>query len=115
MLMEMPFGVAPLVAAPVPDLTARTVLSLSALFPVGGVPVSDGSLRPTAITPDPELVSLSAEHAHFPIASLTAGHAHFAILLTDCMHVSPPTRSQPARSGATTPTLLRASRLTPAQ
>jgi NhaP-type Na+/H+ or K+/H+ antiporter len=60
-------------------LAARTVLSTSFLFLVGGALVSDGFLGLIHITPDSEIVSV------------TADLALFAVLFTDGMHVSLPT------------------------
>ncbi|MDN3023529.1 CBS domain-containing protein [Streptomyces sp. S.PB5] len=57
-------------------LAARTVLSTSLLFLVGGALVSDGFLGLIHITPDSEIVSV------------TADRALFAVLFTDGMHVS---------------------------
>ncbi|MGX1372690.1 NhaP-type Na+/H+ or K+/H+ antiporter [Streptomyces canus] len=59
-------------------LAARTVLSTSLLFLVGGALVSDGFLGLIHITPDSEIVST------------TADLALFAVLFTDGMHVSFP-------------------------
>ncbi|GHE63187.1 cation:proton antiporter [Streptomyces capitiformicae] len=72
------FGAALLVAVLLSGLAARTVLSTSFLFLVGGALVSDGFLGLIHITPDSEIVSV------------TADLALFAVLFTDGMHVSLP-------------------------
>ncbi|MFD1311906.1 cation:proton antiporter [Streptomyces kaempferi] len=79
MVLVVVFGVALLVAVLLSGLAARTVLSTSFLFLVGGALVSDGFLGLIHITPDSEIVSV------------TADLALFAVLLTDGMHVSLPT------------------------
>ncbi|WP_037628770.1 cation:proton antiporter [Streptomyces aureus] len=78
MVLVAVFGVALLVAALLSGLAARTVLSTSFLFLVGGALVSDGFLGLIHITPDSDMVSV------------TADLALFAVLLTDGMHVSLP-------------------------
>ncbi|GEC08922.1 peptidase [Streptomyces spinoverrucosus] len=78
MVLVAVFGVALLVAVLLSGLAARTVLSTSFLFLVGGALVSDGFLGLIHITPDSELVSV------------TADLALFAVLFTDGMHVSLP-------------------------
>lgn len=78
MVLVVVFGVALLVAALLSGLAARTVLSTSFLFLVGGALVSDGFLGLIHITPDSEIVSV------------TADLALFAVLFTDGMHVSLP-------------------------
>ncbi|MGV9991550.1 cation:proton antiporter [Streptomyces sp. NPDC003374] len=78
MVLVMVFGVALLVAVLLSGLAARTVLSTSLLFLVGGALVSDGFLGLIHITPDSEIVSV------------TADLALFAVLFTDGMHVSLP-------------------------
>ncbi|MEV6019337.1 cation:proton antiporter [Streptomyces sp. NPDC051997] len=79
MVLVVVFGVALLVAVLFSGLAARTVLSTSFLFLVGGALVSDGFLGLIHITPDSEIVSV------------TADLALFAVLFTDGMHVSLPT------------------------
>ncbi|MFD5520110.1 cation:proton antiporter [Streptomyces sp. NPDC127066] len=79
MVLVVVFGVALLVAVLLSGLAARTVLSTSLLFLVGGALVSDGFLGLIHITPDSEIVSV------------TADLALFAVLFTDGMHVSLPT------------------------
>ncbi|MCZ0997421.1 cation:proton antiporter [Streptomyces mirabilis] len=78
MVLVAVFGVALLVAVLLSGLAARTVLSTSFLFLVGGALVSDGFLGLIHITPDSEIVSV------------TADLALFAVLFTDGMHVSLP-------------------------
>ncbi|MER6629904.1 cation:proton antiporter [Streptomyces sp. NPDC000987] len=78
MVLVAVFGVALLVAVLLSGLAARTVLSTSLLFLVGGALVSDGFLGLIHITPDSEIVSV------------TADLALFAVLFTDGMHVSLP-------------------------
>jgi NhaP-type Na+/H+ or K+/H+ antiporter len=78
MVLVVVFGVALLVAVLLSGLAARTVLSTSFLFLVGGALVSDGFLGLIHITPDSEIVSA------------TADLALFAVLFTDGMHVSLP-------------------------
>lgn len=78
MVLVLVFGVALLVAVLLSGLAARTVLSTSFLFLVGGALVSDGFLGLVHITPDSEIVSV------------TADLALFAVLFTDGMHVSLP-------------------------
>lgn len=79
MVLVAVFGVALLVAVLLSGLAARTVLSTSFLFLVGGALVSDGFLGLIHITPDSGIVSV------------TADLALFAVLFTDGMHVSLPT------------------------
>ncbi|MER5209341.1 cation:proton antiporter [Streptomyces sp. NPDC002838] len=76
MVLVVVFGVALLVAVLLSGLAARTVLSTSFLFLVGGALVSDGFLGLIHITPESEIVSA------------TADLALFAVLFTDGMHVS---------------------------
>ncbi|WP_329576194.1 MULTISPECIES: cation:proton antiporter [unclassified Streptomyces] len=76
MVLIAVFGVALLVAVLLSGLAARTVLSTSFLFLAGGALVSDGFLGLIHITPDSEIVSV------------TADLALFAVLFTDGMHVS---------------------------
>lgn len=76
MVLIAVYGVALLVAVLLSGLAARTVLSTSLLFLVGGALVSDGFLGLIHITPDSEIVSV------------TADLALFAVLFTDGMHVS---------------------------
>ncbi|MDX3632116.1 cation:proton antiporter [Streptomyces europaeiscabiei] len=78
MVLVVVFGVALLIAVLLSGLAARTVLSTSLLFLVGGALVSDGFLGLIHITPDSEIVSV------------TADLALFAVLFTDGMHVSFP-------------------------
>ncbi|MGW2103795.1 cation:proton antiporter [Streptomyces olivaceoviridis] len=78
MVLVAVFGVALLVAVLLSGLAARTVLSNSLLFLVGGALVSDGFLGLIHITPDSGIVSV------------TADLALFAVLFTDGMHVSLP-------------------------
>ncbi|MGQ4475732.1 cation:proton antiporter [Streptomyces sp. SAS_276] len=79
MVLVVVFGAALLAAVLLSGLAARTVLSTSLLFLVGGALVSDGFLGLIHITPDSEIVSV------------TADLALFAVLFTDGMHVSIPT------------------------
>lgn len=76
MVLVAVFGVALLVAVLLSGLAARTILSTSFLFLVGGALVSDGFLGLIHITPDSEIVTV------------TADLALFAVLFTDGMHVS---------------------------
>ncbi|PJE94159.1 peptidase [Streptomyces carminius] len=78
MVLVIVFGVALLVAVLLSGLAARSVLSTSLLFLVGGAIVSDGFLGLIHITPDSEIVAV------------TADLALFAVLFTDGMHVSFP-------------------------
>ncbi|MGC0337276.1 cation:proton antiporter [Streptomyces sp. SLBN-8D4] len=78
MVLVVVFGAALLLAVLLSGLAARTVLSTSFLFLIGGVLVSDGFLGLIHITPDSEIVSV------------TADLALFAVLFTDGMHVSLP-------------------------
>ncbi|MET9803560.1 cation:proton antiporter [Streptomyces sp. NPDC006368] len=78
MVLVAVFGAALLVAVLLSGLAARTVLSTSFLFLVGGALVSDGFLGLIHITPDSEIVAV------------TADLALFAVLFTDGMHVSFP-------------------------
>ncbi|MDO0937709.1 cation:proton antiporter [Streptomyces sp. DG2A-72] len=78
MVLVAVFGAALLVAVLLSGLAARTVLSTSFLFLVGGALVSDGFLGLIHITPDSEIVHV------------TADLALFAVLFTDGMHVSLP-------------------------
>ena len=78
MVLVAVFGAALLIAVLLSGLAARTVLSTSFLFLVGGALVSDGFLGLIHITPDSEIVSA------------TADLALFAVLFTDGMHVSFP-------------------------
>ena len=78
MVLVAVFGVALLVAVLLSGLAARTVLSTSFLFLVGGALVSDGFLGLIHITPDSEIVAV------------TADLALFAVLFTDGMHVRCP-------------------------
>ncbi|MFI2347116.1 cation:proton antiporter [Streptomyces sp. NPDC019443] len=78
MVLVAVFGVALLIAVLLSGLAARTVLSTSFLFLVGGALVSDGFLGLIHITPDSEIVAV------------TADLALFAVLFTDGMHVSFP-------------------------
>nr|WP_234544886.1 cation:proton antiporter [Streptomyces shenzhenensis] len=76
MVLVAVFGVALLIAVLLSGLAARTVLSTSLLFLVGGALVSDGFLGLIHITPDSGIVSV------------TADLALFAVLFTDGQHVS---------------------------
>ncbi|WP_149184571.1 sodium:proton antiporter [Streptomyces sp. TRM49041] len=78
MVLVAVFGAALLIAVLLSGLAARTVLSTSFLFLVGGALVSDGFLGLIHITPDSEIVGV------------TADLALFAVLFTDGMHVSFP-------------------------
>ncbi|GAA1227393.1 MULTISPECIES: cation:proton antiporter [Streptomyces] len=78
MVLIAVFGVALLIVVLLSGLAARTVLSTSFLFLVGGALVSDGFLGLIHITPDSDIVSM------------TADLALFAVLFTDGMHVSFP-------------------------
>ncbi|MEW2632599.1 cation:proton antiporter [Streptomyces sp. NPDC048389] len=78
MVLVAVFGVALLIAVLLSGLAARTILSTSFLFLVGGAIVSDGFLGLIHITPDSGIVSV------------TADLALFAVLFTDGMHVSFP-------------------------
>ena len=72
------FGVALLVAVLLSGLAARSVLSTSLLFLVGGALVGDGFLGLVHITSGSEIVGV------------TADLALFVVLFTDGMHVSFP-------------------------
>ena len=76
MVLVAVFGAALLVAVLLSGLAARTVLSTSLLFLVGGALVSDGFLGLIHISPESEIVTV------------TADLALFAVLFTDGMHVS---------------------------
>ncbi|AWE54345.1 cation:proton antiporter [Streptomyces nigra] len=76
MVLVAVFGVALLIAVLLSGLAARTVLSTSFLFLVGGALVSDGFLGLIHITPDSGIVATTAD--------LTL----FAVLFTDGQHVS---------------------------
>ncbi|CAM5264987.1 cation:proton antiporter [Streptomyces narbonensis] len=76
MVLVAVFGAALLVAVLLSGLAARTVLSTSLLFLLGGALVSDGFLGLIHISPQSEIVSV------------TADLALFAVLFTDGMHVS---------------------------
>ncbi|NXY94229.1 cation:proton antiporter [Streptomyces sp. BR123] len=78
MVLVAVFGVALLIAVLLSGLAARTVLSTSLLFLLGGALVSDGFLGLVHITADSEIVAV------------TADLALFAVLFTDGMHVSFP-------------------------
>ncbi|WP_406400889.1 cation:proton antiporter [Streptomyces sp. NBC_00879] len=78
MVLVAVFGVALLIAVLLSGLAARTVLSTSLLFLVGGALVSDGFLGLIHITADSGIVAV------------TADLALFAVLFTDGMHVSFP-------------------------
>ncbi|MGP3948994.1 cation:proton antiporter [Streptomyces sp. 7N604] len=78
MALIVVFGVALLIAVLLSGLAARSVLSTSLLFLVGGALVSDGFLGLIHITPDSSIVVV------------TADLALFAVLFTDGMHVSFP-------------------------
>ncbi|EST28379.1 hypothetical protein N566_22780 [Streptomycetaceae bacterium MP113-05] len=76
MVLVAVFGAALLVAVLLSGLAARSVLSTSLLFLVGGALVSDGFLGLVHISPESEIVAT------------TADLALFAVLFTDGMHVS---------------------------
>lgn len=76
MVLVAVFGAALLVAVLLSGLAARTVLSTSLLFLLGGALVSDGFLGLIHVTPESEIVAV------------TADLALFAVLFTDGMHVS---------------------------
>jgi NhaP-type Na+/H+ or K+/H+ antiporter len=78
MVVVVVFGAALPMAVLLSGLAARTVLSTCTLFLVGGVLVSDGFLGLIHITPDSEIVSV------------TADLAQFTVLFSDGMHVSLP-------------------------
>ncbi|MGW0773505.1 cation:proton antiporter [Streptomyces sp. NPDC002835] len=78
MVLVAVFGVALLIAVLLSGLAARTILSTSFLFLVGGALVSDGFFG---------LIHITADSA---IVSVTADLALFAVLFTDGMHVSFP-------------------------
>uniref|UniRef100_A0AAU2JZM4 Cation:proton antiporter n=1 Tax=Streptomyces sp. NBC_00049 TaxID=2903617 RepID=A0AAU2JZM4_9ACTN len=78
MVLVAVFGAALLIAVLLSGLAARTVLSTSLLFLLGGALVSDGFLGLVHITADSEIVSV------------TADLALFSVLFTDGMHVSFP-------------------------
>ncbi len=78
MVLIAVFGVALLVAVLLSGLAARSVLSTSLLFLVGGALVSDGFLGLIHIRPESDIVEI------------TADLALFAVLFTDGMHVSFP-------------------------
>ncbi|MFJ3929410.1 MULTISPECIES: cation:proton antiporter [unclassified Streptomyces] len=78
MVLVAVFGAALLIAVLLSGLAARTVLSTSLLFLVGGALVSDGFLGLIHVTPDSGIVGV------------TADLALFAVLFTDGMHVSLP-------------------------
>ncbi|AXE24058.1 sodium:proton antiporter [Streptomyces globosus] len=78
MVLVAVFGVALLIAVLLSGLAARTVLSTSLLFLLGGALVSDGFLGLIHITAESEIVGV------------TADLALFAVLFTDGMHVSFP-------------------------
>jgi sodium/hydrogen antiporter len=77
------FGVALLVAVLLSGLAARTVLSTSFLFLVGGALVSDGFLGLIHITPDSEIVSVTADLALFAVLFTDGQHVSFAKLRTN--------------------------------
>ncbi|SFF90010.1 hypothetical protein [Streptomyces mirabilis] len=60
MVLVVVFGAAPLVAVLLSGPAARTVLSTSVPFLVGGALVSDGFLGLIHLTPDSEIVSVTA-------------------------------------------------------
>ncbi|MCT2591018.1 cation:proton antiporter [Streptomyces sp. N2-109] len=90
MVLVMVFGVALLVAVLLSGLAARSVLSTSLLFLAGGALVSDGFLGLIHISPESDIVRV------------TADLALFAVLFTDGMHVAFPELRQrwknPARA-----------------
>lgn len=78
MVFIVVFGTALLVAVLLSGLAARSVLSTSLLFLLGGALVGDGALGLVHIAPDS------------PIVATTADLALFTVLFTDGMHVSLP-------------------------
>lgn len=78
MVLVVVFGTALLVAVLLSGLAARSVLSTSLLFLLGGALVGDGALGLVHIT------------AGSPIVAATADLALFTVLFTDGMHVSFP-------------------------
>ncbi|NLU76049.1 sodium:proton antiporter [Streptomyces sp. HNM0575] len=88
MVLVVVFGAALLVAVLLSGLAARSVLSTSLLFLVGGALVGDGFLGWIHITPDSDVVAV------------TADLALFAVLFTDGMHVSFPSLRGAWRSPA---------------
>ncbi|MEU2551420.1 cation:proton antiporter [Streptomyces sp. NPDC013313] len=78
MVLIAVFGAALLVAVLLSGLAARTVLSTSLLFLASGALVGDGFLGLVHLTPNSEIVSV------------TADLALFSVLFTDGMHVSLP-------------------------
>ncbi|MCL8015213.1 sodium:proton antiporter [Streptomyces sp. AS02] len=80
MVLVAVFGVALLIAVLLSGLAARTVLSTSLLFLVGGALVSDGFLDLIHITPDSEIVSITADLALFAVLFTDGQHVAFAKL-----------------------------------
>ncbi|MER7173970.1 cation:proton antiporter [Streptomyces mesophilus] len=80
MVLVAVFGVALLVAVLLSGLAARTVLSTSLLFLVGGAIVSDGFLGLIHITPDSEIVAVTADLALFAVLFTDGMHVHFGKL-----------------------------------
>ncbi|MQY12111.1 K(+)/H(+) antiporter NhaP2 [Streptomyces sp. RB5] len=75
MVLVAVFGVALLIAVLLSGLAARTVLSTSLLFLVGGALVSDGFLGLIHIGPDSEIVSVTADLALFTVLFSDGMHA----------------------------------------
>ncbi len=88
MVLVAVFGVALLIAVLLSGLAARSVLSTSLLFLVGGAVVGDGVLGLIHVSPDSEIVAT------------TADLALFVVLFTDGMHVSFPSLRQAWRNPA---------------
>ncbi|WP_415949227.1 cation:proton antiporter [Streptomyces sp. KLOTTS4A1] len=86
MLLVAVFGVALLVAVLLSGLAARTVLSTSFLFLVGGALVSDGFLGLIHITPDSEIVAVTADLALFAVLFTDGMHVHFGKLKENWKH-----------------------------
>ncbi|MFI6010087.1 cation:proton antiporter [Streptomyces sp. NPDC051243] len=80
MVLVAVFGVALLIAVLLSGLAARTVLSTSLLFLVGGALVSDGFLGLIHITPDSEIVAVTADLALFAVLFTDGQHVAFAKL-----------------------------------
>ncbi|MFI2432673.1 cation:proton antiporter [Streptomyces sp. NPDC018693] len=80
MVLVVVFGVALMIAVLLSGLAARTVLSTSFLFLVGGALVSDGFLGLIHITPDSEIVAVTADLALFAVLFNDGQHVSFAKL-----------------------------------
>ncbi|MEU9154974.1 cation:proton antiporter [Streptomyces sp. NPDC048417] len=83
MVLVAVFGVALLIAVLLSGLAARTVLSTSLLFLVGGALVSDGFLGLIHITPASEIVSVTADLALVAVLFTDGQHVSFAKLRTN--------------------------------